>query len=61
MIHFVKVGFVPGECEFVSKLASFTPLLAVAELALEDSPNTGVVHLLKVEQVSAKFDQTQVV
>ena len=32
VIHFVRLGFAPGECEFVSKVSSFTPVLAIAEL-----------------------------
>lgn len=32
VIHFLKLDFVPGVCEFVSKVSSFTPILAVAEL-----------------------------
>ena len=32
VIHFVRLGFAPGECEFVSKVSSFSPVLAIAEL-----------------------------
>jgi len=32
VIHFMRLGFAPGECEFVSKASSFTPILAIAEL-----------------------------
>jgi len=32
VIHFMRLGFAPGECEFVSKASSFTPILAIAEM-----------------------------
>ena len=32
VIHFFKLGFAPGECDFVSKLSSFSPILAICEL-----------------------------
>ena len=33
VIHFMRLGFAPGDCAFVSKVTSFTPILAVAELS----------------------------
>ena len=32
VIHFIRLDFSPGECEFVSKLSNFSPILAVVEL-----------------------------
>ena len=62
MIHFIKLGFAPGDCEFVSKVNSFSPVLAVAELpAEEEQEPTGAIRLVKVEQVSTKHDQNQIV
>ena len=34
VIHFVRLDFAPGECEFVSKVSSFSPVLAIAELKI---------------------------
>ena len=69
VIHFMRLGFAPGECEFVSKVSSFTPILAVAELSSpsEESQEDqaavesvqGAIRLLKVEQVSTKLDQDE--
>ena len=39
VIHFMQVGFTPGECEFVNKVSNFTPILAVAEISNPDSAN----------------------
>ena len=62
VIHFIKLGFAPGECDFVSKINSFSPVLAVAELPSADGlETTGLIRLVKVEQVSTKHDQNQVV
>lgn len=30
VIHFMRLDFAPGECEFVCKATSFTPILAIA-------------------------------
>ena len=70
VIHFMRLGFAPGECEFVSKVSSFTPILAVAELSSPPSEESqedqaavelvqGAIRLLKVEQVSTKLDQDE--
>ena len=32
VIHFVRLGFAPGPCDFVSKVSSFSPILAIAEM-----------------------------
>ena len=32
VIHFMRLGFAPGECAFVSKVSNFTPVLAIAQL-----------------------------
>ena len=62
------MGFAPGECDFVSKLSSFSPILAICELPVEkETPEegkepeeadstTGAIRLVKVEQVSTKFE-----
>ena len=65
VIHFFKLDFAPGECDFVSKVSSFSPILAVCELprvseeikegeeqaATEQQENTpsGAIRLVKVE------------
>ena len=41
VIHFVKLGFAPGECEFVSKVSSFSPVLAIAELNIMQQQGEG--------------------
>ena len=63
VIHFIRVGFAPGECDFVSKVTSFSPILAVAELPINGGEDpeakasaAGAIRLVKVEQVSTKMD-----
>ena len=31
IIHMAKLGFIPTVCEFVNKVSSFSPLLAIGE------------------------------
>lgn len=61
VIHFFKLGFSPGDCAFVSKVNSFSPVLAVAEIpsAEEDATNStgGAIRLVKVEQASSSLEQ----
>ena len=70
VIHFARLDFAPGECCFVSKVASFSPILAVAQIPqqAEDGESgddllrqEGVIRLVKVEQVSTKLDQNQAI
>ena len=56
VIHFLRLGFAPKVCYFVSKVSSFSPVLAISEVGREDGKE-GNIRLVKVEQVSTKFDQ----
>lgn len=59
VIHFFKLGFSPGDCAFVSKVNSFSPILAVAEIPTDpESPGAaGAIRLVKVEQASSSLEQ----
>ena len=48
--------FAPGECDFVSKLSSFSPILAVVEMniggeeeEIKTEQTTGIIRLVKVD------------
>ena len=50
VIHFFKLGFAPGECDFVSKLSSFSPILAICELPKKPSSPSSNQEEVKDEQ-----------
>ena len=54
VIHILKLSFVPSVCEFVHKITSFSPLLAIAEF------NKSTIRILNAEQ-SADEKMNQVV
>lgn len=47
VIHIVKLSFVPTVCEFVHKMTSFSPLLAIGEF------NTPSIKIINTEQTSS--------
>ena len=65
VIHFIRLDFHPGECEFVSKVSNFSPILAIVELPgrneenkeeqaaeeakVDDEAGQGAIRLVKVE------------
>ena len=49
VIHYIRLGFSPGVCDFVSKVSDFSPTLAIAEIDEADGASTGNIRLVKAE------------